>query len=1234
MNKLDSLTGIYPLAKTMGFKLIPIGKTDEMIRKGGLLHADMELEENFSKLKKLADDFHKDFINEILTDFMFKLRSTGSGDSLDEYVILYDSDRKANTENQKLFEQVQDSLRLQLAEAFAADSRFKFLDKKELVTEFLSNRVEGEDKELLKKFTGFTSYLQRYNKSRMAIYSGDTLSYSIPSRVVTDNLAIFYANIKRWNQIREILGEEILLKVYQDFEPYLNVVSLDEIFVIDEFDKFLTQKQIDVYNAVLNGFSTETGMIVGINHYIHRYNQQRAEKQKKVAPLQKLKKQILSETLKLSWSDSNYSTAVDMMKDIQSFHKLYKEEIADDLRKLMMSISSYDTSAIYIRNNEGLKNISLRMYGRWDAIQNELVQSYKGAVKPQKRKESDTDFYKRVLKHVNDIKSFSIQELNRCMFAEGKTIQTYFEQLGTYDIRNSQLINHFSKIDNAWTDLYPLTVRVVNQNIDKLQNANDTLLLKNYLDEMMQLLHFIKPLRGNGDEVDCDLFFYEKFTAYYEQIQELVKLYNKCRNFITHKPYSTQKVKLNFGSPVLLSGWSRDKERVNRSCILRKDNKYFLAILDKSGLDAFNNLPECKQGGYEKMYYDLFGDASKMLPKIAFAGCNADLYNPSEEILRIRKIGSYKAGSTFKLEDLHTLIDFYKECMKKNPKWSHVQWPWKPTSEYTSIKQFTDDFTGYDYTIEFKSISEEYVHQLVDEGKIYLFQIYNKDFSPYSKGTKQLYTMYFQMLFDAANLEKVVYKLSGGAEMFFRPASLKPSYPTHPAGHPIENKRPTKDGKPTTRTFKYDLIKDKRYTQDQYILHLPISVNYFRPEVKGMPVTAKVKQLIREGAFQHVIGIHRGEKNLLYVSVLDMKGRIVEQQSLNVIRSKFNDNVIETDYNELLQRRSDERLQARKDWQMIENIKNVKEGYLSQAVSKITDMVLQYNALIVMESLDDKFKKSRQKIEKNVYQKFEQQLVDKLSYLVKKDRQPDQPGGLLKAYQLTDKIEGTSFQNGIIFYVPAAFTASVCPATGFISFFQLKYDNMENVKAFFGKFDAIRYNIQKDHFEFDFNYAKFTDKAKDSREQWTICTHGQRIYNSFENGKYHSEVVNLTSELKRLFVTHNIDFKGNILNAIQNIGKRSFYEKLVELFNLTVQIRNVSGKLDEDYIISPVADASGKFFCSDVQNAQMPVDTDANAAFNIARKGLLVVGRVQSSEPGAKIKMGISNVDWFNYIQK
>lgn len=35
----------------------------------------------------------------------------------------------------------------------------------------------------------------------------------------------------------------------------------------------------------------------------------------------------------------------------------------------------------------------------------------------------------------------------------------------------------------------------------------------------------------------------------------------------------------------------------------------------------------------------------------------------------------------------------------------------------------------------------------------------------------------------------------------------------------------------------------------------------------------------------HIIGIDRGERNLVYVSVIDMKGRIVEQKSYNVVNS-------------------------------------------------------------------------------------------------------------------------------------------------------------------------------------------------------------------------------------------------------------------------------------------------------------------------------------------------------------
>lgn len=85
-------------------------------------------------------------------------------------------------------------------------------------------------------------------------------------------------------------------------------------------------------------------------------------------------------------------------------------------------------------------------------------------------------------------------------------------------------------------------------------------------------------------------------------------------------------------------------------------------------------------------------------------------------------------------------------------------------------------------------IPTSFIDKLVDEGKIYLFQLYNKDFSPHSKGTPNLHTLYFKMLFDERNLEDVVYKLNGEAEMFYRPASIKYDKPTHPKNAPIKIK--------------------------------------------------------------------------------------------------------------------------------------------------------------------------------------------------------------------------------------------------------------------------------------------------------------------------------------------------------------------------------------------------------------------------------------------------------------
>ena len=53
-----------------------------------------------------------------------------------------------------------------------------------------------------------------------------------------------------------------------------------------------------------------------------------------------------------------------------------------------------------------------------------------------------------------------------------------------------------------------------------------------------------------------------------------------------------------------------------------------------------------------------------------------------------------------------------------------------------------------------------------------------------------------------------------------------------------------------------------------------------------------------------------------------------------------------------------------------------------------------------MEDLNYGFKTGRFKVERQVYQKFETMLIEKLHYLVFKDREVCEEGGVLRGYQL------------------------------------------------------------------------------------------------------------------------------------------------------------------------------------------------------------------------------------------
>jgi CRISPR-associated protein Cpf1 len=361
-----------------------------------------------------------------------------------------------------------------------------------------------------------------------------------------------------------------------------------------------------------------------------------------------------------------------------------------------------------------------------------------------------------------------------------------------------------------------------------------------------------------------------------------------------------------------------------------------------------------------------------------------------------------------------------------------------------------------------------------------------------------------------------------------------------------------------------------------------------------------------------------------------LQGNIKYQTSLNVINNY--------DYHDKLTEREKERDEERKSWQTIEGIKDLKEGYLSQAIHKICNLMIEYNAIVVLEDLNFGFMRGRQKFEHSVYQKFEKMLIDKLNYLADKKKNPQEIGGLLKAYQLTNQFKSfkeLGKQSGFLFYTQAWNTSKIDPVTGFVNLFDTRYTNKENARKFFSNFEDIRFNKEKNYFEFEFDYNNFTTKAEETRTKWTLCTFGERIEtfrNSEKSSQWDNKTIDLTNSFKELFEKYGITYS-DLKEQIVSQEKKEFFEELLHLLRLTLQMRNSKSNTDVDYIISPVADEKGNFYLSSKCDKSLPQDADANGAYNIARKGIMIVERIKASKKGEKLDLAISNKDWLKFAQ-
>ncbi|MBX2960649.1 MAG: type V CRISPR-associated protein Cas12a/Cpf1 [Flavobacteriales bacterium] len=1314
-NNMLNFTNKYQLSKTLRFELKPIGKTKENIIAKNILKKDEERAESYQLMKKTIDGFHKHFI-ELAMQEVQKTKLS----ELEEFAELYNKSAEEKKKDDKFddkFKKVQEALRKEIVKGFNSEKvkyYYSNIDKKILFTELLKNWIPNEkmitelsewnaktkeEKEHLvyldKEFENFTTYFGGFHKNRENMYTDKEQSTAIAYRLIHENLPKFLDNINIYKKVKEIpvLREECKV-LYKEIEEYLNVNSIDEVFELSYFNKTLTQKDIDVYNLIIGGRTLEEGKkkIQGLNEYINLYNQKQ-EKKNRIPKLKILYKQILSDRDSISWlpesfEDDNEKTA--SQKVLEAINLYYRdnllcfqpkdkkdtENVLEETKKLLAGLSTSDLSKIYIRNDRAITEISQSLFKDYgvikDAIKFQFIQSLTIGKSGLSKKQEEA-----VEKHLKQ-KYFSIAEIENALFTYQNETDALKELKENSHPVVDYFINHFKAKKKEETDKdfdlianieakYSCIKGLLNtpypedkKLYQRSKEDNDIDNIKAFLDALMELLHFVKPLAlSNDSTLEKDQNFYSHFEPYYEQLELLIPLYNKVRNFAAKKPYSTEKFKLNFENSHFLSGWATEYS-TKGGLIIKKENDFYLLIVDKKlqkeDVDLLKR--NVSSNIAYRVVYDFQKPDNKNVPRlfIRSKGTNfapaVEKYNlPIHNVIEIYDNGFFKTEYRkvdpvkFK-KSLVKLIDYFKEGFTKHDSYKHYDFGWKESNQYEDISEFYNDVVNSCYQLVDEEINYDNLLKLVDEGKLYLFQIYNKDFSPYSKGKPNMHTLYWKALFDPENLKDVVYKLNGQAEVFYRKKSIEQkNIVTHKANEPIDNKNPK--AKKKQSTFEYDLIKDKRYTVDKFQFHVPITLNF---KATGNDyINQDVLTYLKNNPEVNIIGLDRGERHLIYLTLINQKGEILLQESLNTIVNKKYD--IETPYHTLLQNKEDERAKARENWGVIENIKELKEGYISQVVHKIAKLMVEYNAIVVMEDLNTGFKRGRFKVEKQVYQKLEKMLIDKLNYLVFKDKDPSEVGGLYHALQLTNKFESFSKigkQSGFLFYVPAWNTSKIDPTTGFVNLFNTKYESVPKAQEFFKKFKSIKFNSAENYFEFAFDYNDFTTRAEGTKTEWTVCTYGDRI-KTFRNpdkvNQWDNQEVNLTEQFEDFFGKNNLIYgDGNcIKNQIILHDKKEFFEGLLHLLKLTLQMRNSITNSEVDYLISPVKNNKGEFYDSRKADNTLPKDADANGAYHIAKKGLVLLNRlkeneVEEFEKSKKVKDGKSqwlpNKDWLDFVQR
>ena len=1109
---------------------------------------------------------------------------------------------------------------------------------------------------------GRESIVSSFIKSRQRLLQAKLTKGKVIYRILVENFDLYIKNLIIY---RQNLSNPV-------FEQLINQEDRASYFQIEQYPSFISQEGIDEFNGMLNGRLVSAAGIneltPSLNKDIREYNAKHAKDEHfvRLKPFSPLNKQILGDSGSRAFGEqSGFATIHDdneYIEILQQWMSWY-----EDIDKLKETLGLIDRltslEGLYIRKNN-LTGISRILFENPQAIANRLSQA---GYEPQTITLNDAKVEAYPLSQVLEENILDRQLLSQYFDNMLKAILLDGEERDKWV---STLTEPFA--DKTWLQVptLPTVLSTLKECIECKKSKAETAgyierlgIIGSRFNKMLTLL----VQRDEDNLLDNPIKSLIE-RNYSESLDNTAYVARMVRAYLTTKPTDKNKTPIYFGFRELGSGWSRASIIRSGLFIVREptDNPeipyyYHLCcsnlymekgIKIKSYLEKLDT--KDSHDGWGLMYFNQLNE-KLMLPAI-FYNTNILQTVEGDDELRDALLNKETRKACFNPkteEEKARLFAFLKRVLTSEVCQERYHFDEQQINACQTMDEMIQLAVEQGYTLKFQPFDHEQLEQDIEAGRILKFKIQTRRmYKPNARRSPH------EQLFLAAMQGDQGVSIQGGVHIYYRPPRIpKEKTFVHKAGTILLNKYDTngqllvdEKGKSCyllllrylnrdndlfsypltheeyakaealynakkdvlkTKVAPRDIMKNARYTEPCWTLHLPLLTN--RSGLKDTDLRVK-KMLdnqfynaIQDGQYR-VLSLLFSSRNLIYLTLIDANGKVIEQRSLNRLKDPHIGT--ETDYYSNIQTRLRQKMQIQRDlqsnvahiesaWNKEDQIKGLKEGYISQVVSLIANYMLDGKTVLVMEDARNAIRGAL--FDAPILTSMQRQIIAKLACLRLRDIPLGQPGSINKPICLAKQVTSNNDligRNGMIYIADMCFfNKRIDHTTGFVNMLPGKELSVKDYKELINSFDDIHFDTQRQVFVMTYT----PNRLKVPKKLFTLNLSEPMTFTTREAdrvvfaGRTHGgtpiiETWNdITQRMAALLEESGVRYQdgGNIIPRLAKAtGRSSIHKALAHLFNNLLRMEHINLFSGEEGYYSAAEDGICHKYTNAVDEAQ------------------------------------------------